>query len=132
LNGSTVARLAYLKNEVWTPFGSVVYFRSHDVRIRLKTIPLWAIANDQWTLGRFIEGFKVEEAQYLSGDVIVKDGEEIIKIGRIETASRPDGKVDWYLLNLSALPAAKVLAAMKNADLDKKHIWLDVILEENK
>jgi hypothetical protein len=131
-NGSTLAKLAYLKDEVWTPFGHLIYFRSHDVRIRLTTLPLWAIVNDKWTLGTFCEQFKVEDAPYLSGDIIVKDCEtkEIIKIGRLETYQDPTGKVVHYMVKLNALPAGKLVAALRHAEPEKKKVWLDVQLDD--
>lgn len=131
-NGSTLARLAYLKDDKWTSFGSVVYFRSHDVRIRLRTIPLWAMINDKWMLGTFSPAFKVEEAPYLSGDVIVKGlkADEVIKIGRVETYERPDGTVVHYMLKLDALPAAQVVVALKETEVEKKAVWLTIVLDD--
>ena len=131
MNGSTVARLAYRKGEKFYNVGTLIYFRSHDVRIRLKTIPLWAIANQQWLLGTFTEQFKVEEPPYLEGDVVVKDKEGVIPIGRLITfQSDGTGEVTHYMVKLEALPADRLVKAMQYAEIEKKAVFLDVVLDD--
>jgi hypothetical protein len=130
MNGSPLAKIAYLRDKKWTTVGRLIYFRSHEVRIKLNVLPLWAMMNKQWMLGTFVEQFKVAEPPYLDGDVIVKteDGDQVI--GKLITYQNETGTVTHYMVQLSALPAAKVVQAMKEAEVDKKSIWLDIRLED--
>jgi hypothetical protein len=122
--------VAYLKDEEWTKVATLTYFRSHEVRIKLLTVPIWAIANKQWMLGTFSEQFKVDDPPYLEGDIVVKDGKEVTKIGRLITYQNETGAKTHYMMSLHALPAARLVKALQNAELEKKTVWLDVVLDD--
>jgi hypothetical protein len=130
-NGSPLAKLAYLKESTWTTFGKLVYFRSHEVRIKLFTLPLWAITNKQWMLGTFTEQFKVEEPPYLEGDIVVKAEGETIRIGRLITYQNETGEKTHYMMNLHAVPALRLINALRHAEVEKKTVWLDVSLDDS-
>lgn len=126
MNGSLIARLAYQRKGEWIESASLFWFRSGEAKIRLSSLPVWAMANGVWLHSEFMPKPKVDDAPLVSGEVYAKDGNTRLVLGYITSnQSEGDGNKTTYSLILHAVD---IKALCKTYSKESKGLWLKVDL----